>query len=151
MIYILVYSNTKEEHEKLLREVLKTLQDNELYLKTKKCEFFREKVTFLGHVISHNKVEMDPKKIQIIKDWGSLETKKDVQRFLGFANFYRRFIIFFAKIANPLNKLLVNTPDKSKVQMTEEAETAQKQLIEAITSEPALRHSGKISGRPGSR
>ena len=102
---ILVYSNTKEEHETLLREVLKTLQDSELYLKTKKCEFFREKVTFLGHVISHNKVEMDPKKIQIIKDWGSLETKKDVQRFLGFANFYRRFIKNFAKIANPSEQI----------------------------------------------
>jgi len=135
---ILVYSNTREEHEELLKEVLKTMQDNELYLKTKKCEFFREKVTFLGHVISHNKVEMDPKKIQIIKDWGALETKKDVQRFLGFANFYRRFIKNFAKLADPLNKLLVNTPDKSKVKMTEEAETAQKQLIEAIISEPAL-------------
>ena len=109
---ILVYTETLEEHQAILRQVLQTLEKNELYLKTKKCEFFREKVSFLGHVISYNKVEMDPKKIQIVKDWGELETKKDVQRFLGFTNFYRRFINFFAKIANPINKLLVNTPDR---------------------------------------
>jgi transposase InsO family protein len=135
---ILVYSNTKEEHEITLRNVLKTMKENELYLKTKKCEFFRKEVTFLGHVISHNKVSMDPKKIQIVREWGQLETKKDVQRFLGFTNFYRRFIRNFAKIANPLNKLLVNTPDKAKITMNEEAQKAQQELIEAVTCGPTL-------------
>ena len=135
---ILVYTKTKEEHEEILRAVLNTMKENELYLKTKKCEFFRKKVTFLGHVISHNKVEMDPKKIQIVREWGTLETKKDVQRFLGFTNFYRRFIKNFAKIANPLNQLLVKTPDKGKIIMNEEATEAQQKLIEAVTSEPSL-------------
>jgi len=135
---ILVYSKTREEHEEILKEVLNTLQQNELYLKSKKCEFFRKKVTFLGHVISNNKVEMDPAKIQIVREWGELETKKDVQRFLGFANFYRRFIKGFAKIADPLNKLITNTPDKARIEMKAEERKAQRELIEAITSEPAL-------------
>ena len=135
---ILVFSKTEEEHEMTLRAVMKTLEENELYLKPKKCEFFRKEITFLGHVISHNSVRMDPKKIQTVKEWGILETKKDVQRFLGFANFYRRFIEGFAKITNSLNKLLVNTPDRAAITMTEEATKAQKQLIEAITKEPIL-------------
>ena len=58
---------------------------------------------------------MDPKKVQIVKEWGELETKKDVQRFLGFANFYRRFIENFAKVAEPLNQLLVNTKNNAKI------------------------------------
>jgi len=135
---ILVYSDSKEGHEKVLREVLETLRESELYLKTKKCEFFRKEVTFLGHVISHNKVAMDPKKVQVVREWGPLETKKDVQRFLGFANFYRRFVKNFAKIASPLNKLLVNTPDRGRISMNEEALKAKEELIEAITDENTL-------------
>jgi hypothetical protein len=135
---ILVYSKTRDEHEKTLREVMEVLQQNELYLKNKKCEFFRKKVTFLGHVISHNTVEMDQNKIQIVREWGELETKTDVQRFLGFANFYRRFIQGFAKIADPLNRAITNTKDKHRIEVTEEVKNAQRKLIEAITSEPVL-------------
>ncbi len=135
---ILVFSKTEEEHNTILRAVMKTLEENELYLKPKKCEFFRKEITFLGHVISHNCVRMDPRKIQAVKEWGKLETKKDVQRFLGFANFYRRFIEGFAIITKPLNKLLVNTPDRAAITMTEESTKAQKHLIEAITKEPIL-------------
>ena len=92
----------------------------------------------MGHVISHNKVAMDPKKVQVVREWGPLETKKDVQRFLGFANFYRRFVKNFAKIASPLNKLLVNTPDRGRISMNEEALKAKEELIEAITDENTL-------------
>ena len=110
---ILVFSESLEEHEKHLKEVLEKMKQHKLYLKPKKCEFFRKTVAFLGHVVSHNEVKMDPKKVQVVKDWGELETKKDVQRFLGFANFYRRFIENFAKVAEPLNAMLCNTKDNT--------------------------------------
>ena len=135
---ILVFSKTLEEHQIILEKVLNKLRESKLYLKPNKCEFFKEKVTFLGHVVSLNKIEMDPKKIQIVKDWGALNTKKDVQRFLGFANFYRRFIKGFAQIAAPLYKLLCNTKDNAKLTLNEEAQKAQKDLIDTITSEPVL-------------
>ena len=135
---ILVFSKTLEEHQKHLTEVLEKLKQNKLYLKPKKCEFFRDKVSFLGHVVSFNKVEMDPKKIQIVKDWGELTTKKDVQRFLGFANFYRRFIENFAKIADPLYKQLVKTKNNAKVTPTDESRQAQQRLIDMITASPIL-------------
>ena len=119
--------------------VLDRLKEEKLYLKPKKCEFFRKSVSFLGHVVSFNEIMMDPKKVQVVKEWGELETKKDVQRFLGFANFYRRFIENFAKIAEPLNKMLCDTKDNAKVKMTEEARAAQKLLINTITDYPILR------------
>ena len=136
---ILVFSDTLEEHEQHIRMVLRRLKEEKLYLKPKKCEFFRREVSFLGHVVSFNEVKMDPRKVQVVKDWGHLETKKDVQRFLGFANFYRRFIENFAKIAEPLNALLCNTKDNAKVIMTKEAEDAQRKLIEMITNDPILK------------
>jgi len=116
---ILVFSNTLEEHKRHLKMVLERLREEKLYLKPKKCEFFRRKVSFLGHVVSSNEISMDPKKVQVVKEWGELETKKDVQRFLGFANFYRRFIENFAKIVEPLNEMLCDTKDHVKVKMTD--------------------------------
>ena len=136
---ILVFSESLEEHEKHLKEVLEKMKQHKLYLKPKKCEFFRKTVAFLGHVVSHNEVKMDPKKVQVVKDWGELETKKDVQRFLGFANFYRRFIENFAKVAEPLNAMLCNTKDNTKLMMTNEARKAQRELIEMIIKDPILK------------
>ena len=79
---ILVFSNTLEEHKQHLKMVLDRLKEEKLYLKPKKCEFFRRRVSFLGHVVSSNEIRMDPKKVQVVKEWGELEAKKDVQRFL---------------------------------------------------------------------
>ena len=136
---ILVFSNTLEEHKQHLKMVLERLREEKLYLKPKKCEFFRRKVSFLGHVVSSNEISMDPKKVQVVKEWGELETKKDVQRFLGFANFYRRFIENFAKIVEPLNEMLCDTKDHVKVKMTDEARKAQRLLIDTITKNPILK------------
>ena len=136
---ILVFSDTLEEHEKHIRMVLERLKEEKLYLKPKKCEFFRKSVSFLGHVVAFNEVKMDPKKVEVVRNWGELETKKDVQRFLGFANFYRRFIENFAKIVEPLNEMLCNTKDNVKVHMTGEARCAQRLLISKITEDPILK------------
>ena len=136
---ILVFSNSLEEHETHVRKVLKALREHKLYLKPKKCELFRTSVAFLGHIVSHNKLSMDPRKIETVKHWGKLENKKDIQRFLGFTNFYRRFIQNFAKIAEPLNKALQKLPNNATPKITEEMEAAKELLISKITSDPVLR------------
>ena len=98
------------EHKAHVHQVLEALRTHKPYLNPKKCKLFRNRVPFLGHVISHNKLAMDPRKIEVVKNWGEPETKKDVQRFLGFTNFYRRFIHYFAKIAEPLTNILRKPP-----------------------------------------
>ena len=77
-----------------------------MYLKPKKCEFAKEKIKYLGMIISHNSVAMDPVKLKGIKDWPTPTTIKQVRSFLGFGNYYRRFIQKFAHLAQPLNNLL---------------------------------------------
>jgi len=67
---ILVFSDTLEEHEKHIRMVLERLKEEKLYLKPKKCEFFRKSVSFLGHVVAFNEVKMDPKKVEVVRNWG---------------------------------------------------------------------------------
>ncbi|KAK3541980.1 hypothetical protein QTP86_009226 [Hemibagrus guttatus] len=89
---ILVYSASMEEHVIQVREVLARLQQHHLYVKLEKCKFHRSMVTFLGYVISHQGVEMDTVKVQAVTEWPEPSTMRELQRFLGFANFYRRFI-----------------------------------------------------------
>ena len=66
---ILVYSKTREEHEEHLRVVLQTLKDNKMYAKLSKCEFWLEKVSFLGHVISKGGMAVDPSKVEAVMSW----------------------------------------------------------------------------------
>ncbi|KAK3518695.1 hypothetical protein QTP70_008578 [Hemibagrus guttatus] len=91
---ILVYSKSPEEHVLHVREVLSRLQCHHLYVKLEKCEFYRTTVTFLDYVISQWGVEMDMGKVRSVTDWSAPNTVRELQRFLGFANFYRRFIRF---------------------------------------------------------
>jgi hypothetical protein len=95
----LIYTKTLEEHQKEVKQVLKILQDNDLYLKPDKCEFEKTKVEYLGLIISHNHVEMDLVKVQGIVDWPTPSKVKDVQAFLGFCNFYQRFVEGFSHVA----------------------------------------------------
>ena len=85
---ILIFSMTLEAHQEAIREVLKILRENKLCLKPDKCEFHQNKIEFLGFIIGHGKVRMDPGKIEAVKEWKSPTTKKELQTFLGFANFY---------------------------------------------------------------
>jgi Reverse transcriptase (RNA-dependent DNA polymerase) len=103
---ILIYSTTREEHTIHLRRVLTKLGEAGLYCKAEKCTFYQERVTFLGHVLSKEGITMDPSKIVTIRDWPELQNVKDVQSFLGFANYYRRFIKGFQRIAKPLIRLI---------------------------------------------
>ena len=99
---ILIYTNDLTEHRAIVKEVLKRLKEHDLFLKPEKCEFEKESTEYLGLVISQNKVEMDPIKVSGVSAWPAPTNKKDVQQFLGFTNFYRRFIRDFSAIARPL-------------------------------------------------
>lgn len=102
---ILVYSNTEEEHEEHVNKVLAKLDKAGLYLDIKKCAFFVKQVKYLGLIITTEGIQMDPEKIKCILEWKAPECLRDVQAFLGFANFYRRFILNYSGLARPLSAL----------------------------------------------
>ena len=102
---ILIFGRTLEELRTKTRTVLSKLRDNNLCLKPSKCKFEQERVDYLGMIITHNHIEMDPVKLSGIRDWPTPTKVKHVQQFLGFANFYRRFIPDYANISKPLDRL----------------------------------------------
>ena len=89
---ILVFMHSLEEHHRVTRTVLERMRDHHLYLRHEKCEFEKTHIEYLSMIISYNKVEMDPVKIAGIAEWPTPTNKKEVQSFIGFANFYCRFI-----------------------------------------------------------
>ena len=103
---ILIYSKTAEEHAEHLRIVLEKLRQNQLYAKFSKCEFWLEKVAFLGHVLTAEGVAVDPAKIEAVIEWPQPKNITDIRSFLGLAGYYRRFIKNFSKIAKPMTELL---------------------------------------------
>lgn len=102
---ILIFTRTKKEHIAVVRAVLERLQKHHLFLKPEKCLFHQTEIPYLGLIISENALRTDPVKIEGIAKWPVPKKKKDVQSFLGFANFYRRFIKDYAKVAHPLHHL----------------------------------------------
>ena len=102
---ILIFTKTLEEHQKVVHRVMEVLQKYGLSLKPEKCEFEKTSVEYLGVVISHNLVKMDPAKVAGVLEWPTPSNKKEVQSFLGFINFYQRFIEGFSCISWPLFNL----------------------------------------------
>jgi hypothetical protein len=102
---ILIYLDSLEEHQRHIRQVLQWLKEVGLTLKLSKCEFHTDKTEYLGYIISPTGIQMDPEKLKTVKDWKEPVNIKGIQSFLGFANFYRRFIRDFSKITTPLTKL----------------------------------------------
>src|SRR5271156_3594248 len=103
---ILICTKIIEENIKCTKRILERLQENDLYLKPEKCLFWRTEVEYLGMVISENKLKMDPVKVAGIADWPTPKTIKDVRSFLGFGNYYQRFIHAYGNLTKPLNDLL---------------------------------------------
>ncbi len=135
---ILIYSDSQEEHIRHVRSVLKRLLQHQLYVKAEKCEFHQTNTSFLGYVISQDGVSMDDKKVQAVLDWPQPQTVKELQRFLGFANFYRRFIRNFSSIASPLTAMTKR--NTSRLVWPPEALLSFKELKARFTSAPILRH-----------
>ena len=96
---IIVLSKVLEEHIERLKGVFEKLSTAGLRLKPSKCEFFKSQIAYLGHIASKDEIETDPKKITTIKEWPVLKTVMEVQSFLGFTNYYCKFIPKYAHIA----------------------------------------------------
>ena len=143
---IIVYSSTLEEHINRLEAVFDKLSSAGLKLKPSKCEFFKSEVKYLGHIVSSDGVKTDPDKIKVVVDWPVPNSVKDVQRFLGFSGFYRRFVPGYSKIAKPLHSLLQghNSTSKSskskhgKFFWSDDSQKAFDTLKSKLTSTPVL-------------
>jgi ribonuclease HI len=132
---ILVYSRSAEEHEQHLRVVLGKLRSHQLYAKFSKCEFWLQKVSFLGHVLTAEGVAVDPEKVTAVSEWKQPTSVSEIRSFLGLAGYYRRFIEGFSRIARPMTELLKK--DKKFV-WTEACERSFHELKERLTTAPVL-------------
>ena len=82
----------KEEHEEHLRIVLRVLREHQLYAKFSKCDFYKQQIQYLGHIIFEEGKAMDPKNIRAIKDWPTPTSVTDIRSFLGLSGYYLKFI-----------------------------------------------------------
>jgi len=102
---VLVGIEAKKGHDKIVEKVLRRLEENDLYVKLEKCIWKVRRVGFLGVVIGPNGIEIEKEKVKEVLSWLTPKSVKDVRKFLGLANYYRRFIKDFAKVARPMNML----------------------------------------------
>ena len=132
---ILVFSQNPKEHTAHVRLVLQRLLENRLFVKAEKCVFDAPSVEFLGHILEKGQVRADPKKVRAVEEWARPTDRTQLRRFLGFANFYRRFIRGFSRVAAPLTAL---TSTLRPFSWTPEAEHAFSTLKSLFTSAPVL-------------
>jgi len=139
MVYlddILIFGINKKKHRQLVKEVLKRLQENDLYAQAEKCSFEQSSIKYLDVIISENKVQMDEEKLSGVLKWPVPTKVKQVQAFLGFANFYLRFIENFAK----MSKLLSNLTKKDSIwNWGIEQQNAFEALQKAFITAPVLK------------
>jgi transposase InsO family protein len=110
---IIVFSKDFDSHVKDVEEVLQRLQKSKLYIKPQKCMLCSSSVNYLGHIVSGSGIRLDPIKVRALKDMPPPDTLKKLQSFLGFSNYYKRFVSNYASVASPLYRLLcVGTPWK---------------------------------------
>ena len=147
---VVIFSATFEEHLERLQAVFSRLQEHNFKLKPSKCEFLKSEITYLGHIVSQEGIRTDPEKTEAVKSWPIPKTVKDVRAFLGFTGYYRRFIRNYARIARPLNDLLVRhrtakkdkakrpRAKKSPFEWTDSQQKAFEALKEKLTNPPVL-------------
>nr|GFC81796.1 putative reverse transcriptase domain-containing protein [Tanacetum cinerariifolium] len=140
---ILVFSKSKEEYEDLLRTVLRTLQQEKLYAKFSKCDFWLSSVAFLGHIVSAERIMMDPAKVEAITKWPRPTSVTEVRSFLGLAGYYCRFGEGFSRLALPLTKLMRKG---EKFVWNEEREKSFEELKQRLVSTPVLTLPSGTSG-----
>ena len=132
---VIMGTETEEGHDELVAEVIKRLEENDLYVKPEKCKWKMREVEFLGVVIGPEGIKMEREKVKGVLEWLTPKCVKDIQKFLGLANYYRRFIEGFATVARPLHDLVKKN---KKWEWTEREEKAFKELKERFTKKPVL-------------
>jgi hypothetical protein len=135
---ILIYAKNKEIHDELVKEVLERLAKNDLVISPEKCDWGEKEVEFLGYILTPQGKRMAEDKTKAIQEWQIPKSLRDVQSFLGFANFYRRFILGFSKICRPLTESTKG--DKTDWEWTPDMEKPFVDLKERFTTAPILTH-----------
>jgi hypothetical protein len=107
---IVFIGNTKEELQRHTIKGIKILDKANLYVKDSKCYWEVQEVPILGHIVGHVQSQMEPVKLDTIRNWKTPKNKKEVQTFNGFCNFYRRYIKDYSLIAKPITKLMGDHP-----------------------------------------
>ena len=134
---ILIYSNSKKEHQEHVGKVLEALQKAGLQANIDKCEFYTTEVNYLGLIITSNGIRMDPHKVSAVQQWETPTCVQDVQSFIGFANFYRRFIHGFSSIVAPM---IATVKKDTKFEWTSACQKVFDLLKKRFTTAPILAH-----------
>ena len=134
---ILIYSSNLREHKEHVRLVLAKLREFGIQANVDKCEFYVTETKYLGLIISTKGIKMDPAKVEAIQNWSTLTSVKNVRAFIGFCNFYRRFVLNFSKVAGPLNAL---TKKEVKFQWSSECGKAFSELKQRVCEALILQH-----------
>jgi len=132
---VIIFSTSFEQHLQRLDAVMQRLLQAGLKLKPRKCQLFQERVQFLGHVVSADRVASDPAKVEAVQQWLVPTSIAEVRSFLGLASYYRRFVLDFARIAHLLHAL---TAKDAEFVWTQKEEAAFNGLREALLSAPIL-------------
>jgi hypothetical protein len=132
---VIIPGRTFEEHMENLQSVLERFRNAGLMLKLTKCSFCKKQTSFLGHIVSADGVATDPSKTAKVSSWPQPTSVKEVQQFLGFANYYRRFVRDYAAIARPLHRL---TERGREFLWTEDCQVAFDSLKKSLTTSPVL-------------
>ena len=136
---VLIFSNNLRQHQQDVRDILEAIRKSGMKVKPSKCEFHKKETKYLGFIISREGIKTDRVKTQVIWDWKTPKNKTDIQSFLGFCNFYRRFIEGFSRTAKPLYDRTQKKYD-GKWEWTEKKQHAFNELRRKLTTAPVMVH-----------
>ena len=149
---ILIYSRTTEDHIEHVKTVLERLREYKLFVNLEKCEFHTRRTEFLGYIVTPDGLSMDSSRVATIQEWPEPESVREIRIFVGFVNYYRRFVHNFSRIVAPLNEMTKKGPDCArggyaqrreesvKLELTPEAKRAFEALKQAFLEVPILGH-----------